>query len=225
MSWVLDLIIIAVIAYYAYISAKRGFVRTLIELAGFVLIFLVITKAGTPLSEKLFDTAFRGQVLTKVETALQNSTEQTAQALTEALPDFVVNGADFLGIDIDAALVTGDTTAALAESITDHIIRPVITSMIYAIITLLLFGLGMYLVRVLARAVNSLFKISFVGVVNRVLGAVLGAGKGLVVVFVVCMIITISISFTENGILFFTKENIEHSLIFSKIAELNPFYK
>lgn len=225
MGWILDVIVIAVVGYYAYISAKRGFVRTLIELVGFVAIFLIITKAGTPLSEKLFDMAFRDSVLSKVQTAVEDSAAQGAQAVNEVLPGFVINGAEFLGIDMDKALTAGDTTAALAEGITDNVIRPVITSLIYAIISLLLFGVGMYLVRILARTVNGLFKISFVGVVNRLLGAVLGLGKGFVVAFVLCLIITVSVAFTENGFLFFTKENIEQSVIFGKIAEWNPFYK
>ncbi|MBQ7288238.1 MAG: CvpA family protein [Clostridia bacterium] len=225
MAWILDIIVIAVVAYYAFISAKRGFVRTLIELVGFIAIFLIITKAGTPMSEKLFDTVFRAQVLSKVETSLQDSAAQTTQALTNALPEFVVNSADFLGINISETVDMSNNTAALASSITDNVIRPVATSLIYAVISLLLFGLGMYLVRVLARAVNSLFKISFVGVVNRVLGAVLGAGKGLVVAFVLCMLITVTVSFTENGFWVFTKENIEQSFIFGRIAEWNPLYK
>lgn len=225
MSWILDLIVVAVVVYYAYISARRGFVRTVIELVGFVLIFLIITKAGTPISEKLFDTTLRNTVLTKVETTLENTTEQTAQSLTDAMPDFIVNGAEFLGIDIGESLISGDTTAVMAERLTDNVIRPVVTSLIYAILSLLLFGLGMYLVRIVARVVNSLFKISLVGTINRVLGAVLGAGKGVVVAFIICIVITIIVSFTEKGFLFFTKENIENSFIFSKIAELNPFYK
>lgn len=225
MGWILDLLVIAIVAYYAYISAKRGFVRTLIELVGFVAIFLIITKAGAPLSESLFKAAFRGPVLSKVQTTLDESAVSSVEAVTEALPGFVVNGAAFLGIDIDEAVVTDDTTAALAEGITDNVIGPVITSLIYAIISLLLFGLGMYLVRILARAVNSLFKISFVGVVNRLLGAVLGLGKGLVVAFVICLVITVIVAFTQNGFLCFTKENIEQSMIFGKIAEWNPFYK
>lgn len=224
-SWILDLIILAIVCAYAYLSAKRGFVRTIIELAGFVAIFLVITRFGTPISEKIFDTAFRGTVQTKLQTALTDAGEQTAEAINEALPDFVVNGAEFLGIDITDSLITSDSTSALAEKLTVDMVRPVVSSIIYAVLSLLLFGLGMYLVRILARAINSLFKISLIGTLNRVLGAVLGVGKGLVVAFVVCLIITTVISFTKSGFWFFTKENIEASLIFSKIAELNPFYK
>ena len=103
MGWILDLLVIAIVAYYAYISAKRGFVRTLIELVGFVAIFLIITKAGAPLSESLFKAAFRGPVLSKVQTTLDESAVSSVEAVTEALPGFVVNGAAFLGIDIDEA--------------------------------------------------------------------------------------------------------------------------
>ena len=225
MSWILDLIVIAIVCVYAYISARRGFVRTIIELAGFVAIFLVIPRFGTPISEKIFDTAFRSTVLTKVEAAVLETGAEASEALNNVLPEFIVNGADFLGIDIAKTITATSTASALAENITDSIVKPVVSSVIYAVLSLLLFGLGMYLVRVLARAVNSLFKISLVGKLNRLLGAVLGAAKGLVIAFIVCLVITIAISFTKNGFLFFTKENIEASLIFSKIAELNPFYK
>lgn len=225
MSWILDLFIIAIIAYYVYISAKRGFVRTLIELVGFVAIFLIITKAGPPLSESIFKTFARGPILSKVETTLTENAASNLEAIKEAMPDFLAEGAAVLGIDIDESLANVNTIPELAAKITDNVIGPAATSLIYAILSLLLFGLGMFLVRIIAKAVNRLFKVSIVGVANRLLGGVLGVGKGVVVAFVFCLIITTIVTFTKNGFLCFTKANIEQSIIFGKLAQWNPFYK
>lgn len=225
MGWILDLLVIAIVAYYVYISAKRGFVRTLIEMVGFVVILLIIIKAGAPLSESIFKKAIRGPALSKVQTTLAESDTTNISTVRDVLPNFVANGAEFLGINIDETTVTENATSTLATIITDNVIGPVITSLIYAIISLLLLGLGMYLVRILARAVNNLFKISLVGVVNHLLGGVFGIGKGVVVAFVFCLVITVIVSFTQNGFLCFTKANFEQSIFFGKLVEWNPFYK
>lgn len=225
MDWILDLIVIGIIVYFAIVSAKHGFVRTVVELAGFVVIFLFITRFGTPVSEKIFDVTLRDSVVTKLETSLQSSADTSMQKISDALPQYIKNCAGFLGISTEPEVLNIDDVRAIAEKLTDNVVRPVITSLIYGIISLILFAFGMYIVRILARAVNSLFKISFIGTINKLLGAVLGAGKGIVVAFFVCIAITVIISFTENGFWIFNKESIENTYIFSKLAHFNPLYK
>ena len=51
MSYILDAIIILIVLFYVFISAKKGFVRTLIEVVGFVAAIVIAFTVSTPIAE------------------------------------------------------------------------------------------------------------------------------------------------------------------------------
>jgi hypothetical protein len=63
-----------------------------------------------------------------------------------------------------------------------------------------------------------MFKLPVIGKVNTVLGGVIGLGKGVVIAFAVCMLISLLVTLTGKGIWIFTKENIDKTYIFSLLS-------
>lgn len=55
MNYLLDLIVIAIIAAVALISARRGFVRVVIESAGFIAAIFITLTISTPLASLTYD--------------------------------------------------------------------------------------------------------------------------------------------------------------------------
>ena len=55
MNFVIDLIVVAIIAVCAVVSAKRGFVKVLVEAVGFVAAIILTFTISTPLSEATYD--------------------------------------------------------------------------------------------------------------------------------------------------------------------------
>ena len=55
MNFLLDLIVLAIIAAVALISARRGFVRVAIELVGFIAAIFITFTISTPLASLTYD--------------------------------------------------------------------------------------------------------------------------------------------------------------------------
>ena len=214
-SIVLDLIVLAIIAVFALISAKRGFVRTLIEIVGFVLVLLLANSVSTPLADFTYDKAVEPSIIKSVENfEIQNS----AGALDEmVLPEFITTVigqetiTDFqtkINENINNGIDTAVTTAS------QNVIKPLVTSFLSMFFVVVITIVLLFIVNLLAKLINKLFSFSVVGKLNRSLGAVLGGIKGIIISIVFCTLVALIVSLTENGFLIFTKDAIENTFLF-----------
>ncbi len=230
--WIaLDIIIVAIVLLYVIISAKRGFARTVVELVGFFLaVYLSFTLSGI-VAEELYTGAIEPAVTKSIEENITETASEKTEVIVddiwESLPKVVTNIAEGFGISKETIIdESGETDLIgfeeLAENLTDKVLKPVIVPVVKTVVGILLFGLLMIVVKFLARAVNKIVNIPLIGGVNRFLGGILGVVKGLLVSYIVCVIISLILLFTENGFLIFTPENIEGSSIFKLLMGLSP---
>ncbi len=233
MGYVLDIIVAVIIAISAFVAAKRGFVRTAIELAGFILAIVLAFNLGPSVSDAVYDGTIHKSVTNKIADAIvekiDDKTEAKSEAVWDAVPGFVASNIEFFGVDkegIDAKLetATADTASLVAADISKEYVKPVVSAAICGIVGLVLFIVLSILIKYIAIPINKLFTISIVGTLNRVLGAVLGAGKGVVYAAVFCLIISTLVVFTDSGFLIFTREAIEESSLAKILCGLNPVF-
>ena len=97
----------------------------------------------------------------------------------------------------------------------ENVLKPVVTKTIAFIYALVITVLLMIVVYFLARIINRVFSVSIIGKANTFLGGVLGPAKGIIVAFILCSILSLIISFTKDGFLIFTPENIEKTYLFN----------
>ena len=81
----------------------------------------------------------------------------------------------------------------------------------------------MIFVKILARLLGRVARLPVLRQVDAVLGIVLGLVKGLLIAGILCIIISVAVNLTVNGFWCFTRENIEASVLFRFLAQLNPF--
>lgn len=89
MNYLLDLIVIAIIAAVALISARRGFVRVVIELAGFIAAILITLTISTPLASLTYDKIIEPPIVSSVSKATGDSVTQITDDTWNALPEFI----------------------------------------------------------------------------------------------------------------------------------------
>lgn len=234
MWWILDLIIVAIIATYVFLSAKRGFARTVVELVGYFLaVYLAFTLGGV-LAETIYDGIVEPAI---VETVADNITvtadsgvDEAVNNVWESLPGFVVNSAENFNITPDTLRsqivenCANDATAtAFAQSAAESIAKPVIIPLIKTVIGLILFIVLMFVVKILAKIINNAFKLPLIGGINRFLGGVIGFFKGSIISAIFVFVVLFIVSFTEEGFLFFTNESINQSVLFKFLAGFSPF--
>lgn len=235
MSWILDILVIAVVALSIFFSARRGFVRTAIEVVGLLLsVYLSFTVAGT-VADALFEKSIAPAIVQTTVDSIEEKTSGaalvTSQAVWESLPETVTKVAGNFGVTSQsiAENVTAGTSAASVETVVqqsvDTVARPVVVPLVRALVSIVLLLVCSVFVKLLARVLGRVARLPVLRQVNTGLGAVLGLVKGLLIAAVLCIIISAVVSFTANGFWIFTKQNIEDSSLFYALAKLSTVFQ
>lgn len=226
---VLDIVFIGLIILYIFLSYRRGFVRTVVELVGWVLIMYLAFNISQPLAEGIYDRFFfesvSDSIYSTVEGSMGDTAADTTSQLINTLPGFVSSmfgvNEDSLHSTVSQAISGG--AHAVSDGIMTAAVSPVIIMLIRWIIVALLFGIGMFVVRMIAGALNSLFSFRLVGGLNRFLGGVIGLFKGVLIVFLICIILSFIITVVPDGFGFLNSDFLKSSNIYEYITGFNLF--
>lgn len=220
MWWLLiDAIVVAILAFFVVTSARKGFVKAVLDLAAFIAAFFLASTLSGIFAGWAYD-SFAGDRLTAtIETELNNAVDV---ALVEALPDYIVSGAQAFGIYDDILLSQRDTVSETAVMIVENVAKPVITGLVRMISSVIIFMILMFIFRIIIRAVNKLFKLPVIKGVNMFLGGILGGCKGSIAVLLLCLIISVVAVLSGGSFWIFTPENIEKTILFKLIYNSIP---
>lgn len=218
MSFVLDLIILAIIVICIAVSAHKGFVKTIVGFVGMVLAIVLALSLSAPLANITYEKAVEPAVTSSISGVI-GDIENKAEGLVkeevyENLPDFVKNNIDISELEISA----GEDTAA---AITESAIKPIAISFLKTIFSLILFVILIIAVKFLTKILNSIFSFSILGKANKILGGVLGLVQGLIVALIFILISNLLISLT-GGFLIFTQKSVDESYLFSLVSKILP---
>lgn len=222
MGYFFDLIFLAIIVVTVLFSAKHGFVRTLLELAGFVAAFLIAFSISTPIAEFTYDSFIGPSVIKSMDEVIVGNTTNISENIISSIPESTMKIIEFFGIneaEITNAVTPNLTNNAanIADTVSKEVLRPSITGILSAVLNLILIIILIPLFRWVAKLVNKLFSYSFVGKLNKTLGGVLGILKGIAFCVIICVVINFILSFNPNGIWIITNDNLDNSLFFSTI--------
>ena len=230
MSFILDAIIILIVLLFIILSAKKGFVRTLIEVIGFVAAIVIAFTFSSPIANMTYDKIIQPSVVKTVENVANDgvsSATGAVDAVWEKMPSFITESSFFdLSKDNITATVqnkAAESSTQLAQNISDSFVKPVTTKLLSVLISVVLVVVLLFVVKILAKYINKLFTFSVVGDINKTLGGILGLVKGAAVAVVFCLIISLILSFTKDGFLIFTYDAINSSYIFKFLMGFSPF--
>lgn len=222
---ILDLIIVAFITVIALISAKKGFVRTIVEIVGFIAVILMANNVSPMLSNATYDKFIQPAIVNSIEEIKVE--DQIGESFgneisKENIPKFVntLLGDNFKIEDFTASInenINNGINEAVVEA-SQTVIKPLVTQVLTLIYTLVIVVVFMVIVKFLAKLLNKLFSFSLVGKVNKTLGAVLGAIKGIALAVIICSVITLVVSLTPNGIGFLNATTLESTIIFKLLS-------
>ena len=235
MAWVLDVFVVLIVLFYMFICARRGFVRTMVEVVGFFLAFSLSFAVGGLAANAVYDHIVCPSIVEKtvesVGDQVQGNADLTTQQVWAALPKTVTVAAENFGITAQSVsgavhdqIQAGGSVQQIVQRSVETVARPIIVPLIKTIIGTVLLFIFMFAVKLLAKTVGRVFRLPILRQVDSILGIVLGLIKGLLIAAILCIIISTVVGLTPNGFWCFTKENIEASAIFRLLARLSPFY-
>ena len=218
MNYLLDFIFILIVAIFVFLSVKKGFVRSLIEVVGYVLAIVLAISISTPASNYIYDKAIEPGLITSIDNAIAEKSDEAI----EVLPDYIkgiLNDSDLFTNIENILSGDNDNSTAVAQQISD-IVQPIAVGIIKTILSIVIFAILLIVVNILARIINSMFKGVVLGTANKVLGAALGGVKGLVFACIFSLAVYFITSVSTKDWLFFSSKAIDKSFICSRVIEL-----
>lgn len=230
MSYILDGIIVLIIAITVFLSAKKGFVRTLIEVVGLIAAIIVAFTFSTPVADTVYDKFVEPKIISTVEESFNNTANtatDTVDAVWTKLPKFMTNS-NFLNISKENVYEqiktdTSATATTMADTVSNSFVKPVVTKFVSLLFSVISVVVLIFVTKFLAKYINKLFNFSIIGKINKTLGGIIGLFKGVAVAIVFCLVISLIMSFTKNGFLIFTNDTVNSSYLFKFFTELFPF--
>ncbi|MBR7071311.1 MAG: CvpA family protein [Clostridia bacterium] len=221
---VFAVVLLGVFVLTVILSAKRGFVCSLIETIGFLAALILSITLSTPIAEIIYDRAIAPTVVSAVDSAVADNTQNTVDSVWTALPGFVTGYAEKVGVSkehIASRIGTASEHVSnnMVESASQNVIRPMMVSLLKIMVSVVLFTVLFFVVKIAARLLNKVFSFSVAGKVNTILGGVLGVIKGLIFVFFGVMIFRLVCSYLPNGADILSAENWQ----WGSIADMGSF--
>ncbi len=206
MSLAIDLCLLAVLLIAVLASAKKGLVRSVLELVAFVAAVFLAVQLCAPMAKACYETVLSERVETKIQEELNEQENATAfkkaSVVLESLPDFArhyAESSDAVAAQVAQQIANGAYSAEdTARLLNENIAQPVCETVLSAILFLLLFAVLGGVFQWLASALSKLFKIPIVKNVNALLGGVFGAVKGCAFVLIAAFLLTATAPYIDE---------------------------
>ena len=228
MHIIIDVALCAIVLLFAFISRKKGFLTTFLELCGFILAGFAAIKLSPIVSEWIYDTLIAPSMISSVTDKLSSSAAVAADTVIGAIPAFAVKAAEFIGINVKGiaeGTASSGSFEKIASEVNASVIRPIIVLLIKAILTIIMFVVFMIVIKLIAKLFKGVNKLPLIGGLNKALGFILGIGKGAIVAMLVCFVLYLLISVAGGKFLFFTKDITDKTIIYSWVNSFNPLIK
>lgn len=230
MDFIVDAIIIAIIAVVIVRSSKKGFVSSLVDAFAMIIATIVSYMFTPEVSQFIYDSFIKNSVSKGFEKVLDDMNTNTAvadkvDAMIASLPESAVNLADSLGIINLNSIGAGIHMSGVIDD--NQLITTVLNDFAYnvmititkIVVFFILFVVATLVLRMVSNFLENINKIPLIGKLNSTLGGVLGVAKALIIILVVCTVMYFIISSSDNVDLVGA---ISGSKIYNFVTENNP---
>ncbi len=202
MKYLIDIIFIAIFVFSVVITAKKGFINSVISVCAILLSIIIASIIAPPISEFVYENYVKDSVynstLTTVDNVIQNSETEATEKVNEvfnSLPKFISNISTFSGLKADNLTSIISDNIADSKKITDSLfssaVSPAVTTLLNYLFVLIFFLAILFASKFLSKFFTGLLRGNLLGKANTLLGAVLGCISGGIFVILTYFLITL----------------------------------
>ncbi len=230
MTYIVDIVLVAIFVLVVVISVIKGFFRSFIDFAGSMIAVFVAKGLSKAYAGNVFDSV----VAPGAEKLLANNlgefgttdyTQQVDNALN-SLPEGLDGILQIMGVDsqsiIDKAAAEGVNFNGenLVESLMNTVVAPIGTAVLQFILFVIFAIALIFFIKIFSKLFDKIIKkLPVIKGLNKSLGAVFGVLRGLIIVVIVSMLISVVVSFTNSDALI---TSVENSIIVNAIRDIFP---
>lgn len=198
MNYIVDILILAVFALLVIKGVKNGLVRSVVGLLAVIVAVGVAVWLSEPMAQAVYNIFIKNGIESAVASQLPDVssaqlTAQNVQEIIAALPESIVRAAESMGVDIAAVSRQAGEIDLSATNIAAEICNSIAMPIAVAVLKVLCFALIFFVCNIalqfVAKVVCKLFDLPVIRSVNRTLGGVFGAVKGVLVVVSLCLLL------------------------------------
>lgn len=223
---ILDIIAVGLIILFAVLGAVKGFAKTLIEVVGYILAFVIAFSVAEYVADYIYENNVKETIVASVSDITKESADNAVVSISdsvdkiwESIPSYI---SAFSGITKESVTdyvetysdKTDEGIEQLATSVSENVIKPVVVSAIELVVSILLIIILLFIVKILAKLIGNIFNKSVFKGMNRFLGFISGATKGLLFCLAIAAIISIVLPLFDNEFYFISPDNIEKTFVF-----------
>jgi uncharacterized membrane protein required for colicin V production len=230
MSIILDVILLTVLVAFIFTAAKKGFMRSLLELIAVIVALVMAYQFSPVVAQAAYDNLVEESLIETVQTQLDenlniSSSTEKAELVLESVPSFMTSFASSLGIELEEVKtkITSETFSSenLATELVVKVAQPIVVAALTALFFLVLSAVLMFALKWVAGLLSKLFKIPLLGTVNKILGGVLGACKGVMVIIFISTLLKLIFAGGESEI----STMVNSSYVIGLLDNINPFFE
>lgn len=207
MEYIVDIIIVLIFGVIVVTSMKKGFFKSLFELAGTLISLAISRFLSESFAPVVFDSFISKGAQAYLEKALGSAGTKDyalqAQETLNSIPEALNGIMGLMGIDKQVILekIQSDDLGGnnMVESLMSNVVEPVATAIVQFILFAVLAVVVGFVLKFVVRLLDGIIKkLPAVKQLNTTLGAVFGVLRGIIVVAIISMLIGIVASFIGN---------------------------
>lgn len=221
----IDIAIVIILAIVVWRSAIHGFMRTVIEIVGYVLAAVISISFAGVAADAVYEKMVRPAVIQSVEQCVADaglSTDNQVDEIWESMPSFVTQTADLFVSKEEMKneiRKSYNKNVNTVSTVAADLLKPVTVNLVKLLVSAISFLILMALVKLLAYNINRFFNLPILNGINLTLGGVIGFVKGAVVICILTFIIKIAVDSMGNFWIF-NREFIDTTYIFRYVYNL-----
>lgn len=228
MSIILDVILVAIFAAFVFFAAKKGFIKTLLELVAVIAALALSYQFSSTLAKGVYDSMVKDNMITAIEEQIDDNVDistaaKKAEVTIDALPEFVVSVASSVGVDVDSIkskIISENLNSSnIATELVEKVAEPIVIGALKIVSFILLSVILIFILKFAAGFISKLFDVPIVGTANRVLGGLLGACKGVVVLVFICTVLDFIFANGDGEL----ATAVNESYVIGLLDNINPF--
>lgn len=180
-NWIVDIAIVLIMAIGVIIGIKMGFIKTVSKPVRFVLSLVIAFSFAAKLSVAIVEPLISAPITNQLSDFLSVKFADVSAETVDTLPTLVKFAAGLCGVDI-AEVATNAGEGSIINAIVTEITAPFTSIICTALAFIILFFVSKLVLTLVFAIINKIVDNGFVGIVNRIIGAVfMGA-----LAFIVC---------------------------------------
>ena len=217
LPYLVDAVVVLIFVCAVLDGNRRGFVKMILSLVAAIISIALAGELSEPIAVRINDAYLHDIIVEEIDNNLNidDITQQDIAEIEQAVPSQITAVADEAGISIEDILkaateAEGGLSENLIAEAEENLIIPILTITEASIAEIMA-------MKIIIGAINTAFKLPVLNKLNKALGAILGALKGVTVVVVISIVAVLTASFAPESEL---GEAVLDSVLLNKIFDI-----